>query len=51
MQFFASEGVRIAYIDLAPASGAGDPVLLIHGWLLWASGVVGLSSVLAGHVV
>jgi pimeloyl-ACP methyl ester carboxylesterase len=32
MQFFASDGVRIAYIDLAPASGAGDPVLLIHGF-------------------
>jgi pimeloyl-ACP methyl ester carboxylesterase len=32
MQFFDSDGVRIAYIDLAPASGAGDPVLLIHGF-------------------
>jgi pimeloyl-ACP methyl ester carboxylesterase len=32
MQFFASDGVRIAYIDVAPASGAGDPVLLIHGF-------------------
>src|SRR4051794_1072218 len=33
MQFFDSEGVRIAYIDVAPASsGAGDPVLLIHGF-------------------
>jgi pimeloyl-ACP methyl ester carboxylesterase len=32
MQFFASDGVRIAYIDIAPASGAGDPVLLIHGF-------------------
>jgi pimeloyl-ACP methyl ester carboxylesterase len=32
MQFFDSDGVRIAYIDVAPASGAGDPVLLIHGF-------------------
>jgi pimeloyl-ACP methyl ester carboxylesterase len=32
MQFFDSDGVRLAYIDAAPASGAGDPVLLIHGF-------------------
>jgi pimeloyl-ACP methyl ester carboxylesterase len=32
MQFFDSDGVRIAYIDVAPASGAGDPVLLVHGF-------------------
>ncbi len=32
MQFFDSDGVRIAYIDFAPASGAGDPVLLVHGF-------------------
>ena len=32
MQFFDSDGVRIAYIDVAPTSGAGDPVLLIHGF-------------------
>src|SRR3712207_5747961 len=42
MQFFDSDGVRIAYIDVAPASGAGDPVLLIHGFgsnhaVNWAS--------------
>jgi pimeloyl-ACP methyl ester carboxylesterase len=32
MQFFDSDGVRIAFIDVPPASGAGDPVLLIHGF-------------------
>ena len=32
MQSFDSDGVRIAYIDVAPQSGAGDPVLLIHGF-------------------
>jgi pimeloyl-ACP methyl ester carboxylesterase len=32
MQFFSSDGVRIAYIDVAPDTGAGDPVLLIHGF-------------------
>jgi len=32
MDFFDSDGVRIAYIDVAPSSGAGDPVLLIHGF-------------------
>jgi len=32
MQFFDSDGVRIAYIDVAPTSGAGNPVLLIHGF-------------------
>ena len=32
MQHFNSDGVEIAYIDIAPAEGAGDPVLLIHGF-------------------
>jgi pimeloyl-ACP methyl ester carboxylesterase len=32
MQFFDSDGVRIAFIDVAPSQGAGDPVLLIHGF-------------------
>jgi len=32
MQSFDSDGVRIAYVDAAPASGAGDPVFLIHGF-------------------
>lgn len=32
MDVFDSNGVAIAYIDVAPASGAGDPVLLIHGF-------------------
>ena len=32
MQTFESDGVRIAYIDVAPAEGAGDPILLIHGF-------------------
>ncbi|HYF57192.1 MAG TPA: alpha/beta hydrolase [Salinarimonas sp.] len=32
MHDFLSDGVRIAYIDIAPAQGPGDPVLLIHGF-------------------
>src|SRR3712207_634217 len=32
MKFFDSNGVRIAYIDVVPDSGAGDPVLLVHGF-------------------
>ncbi|WP_298952430.1 alpha/beta fold hydrolase [uncultured Methylobacterium sp.] len=32
MQTFDSAGVPIAYLDAAPADGAGDPVLLIHGF-------------------
>ena len=32
MDFFSSDGVRIAYLDAAPASGSGDPVVLVHGF-------------------
>jgi pimeloyl-ACP methyl ester carboxylesterase len=32
MQFFDSGGVRIAFIDVAPADGSAEPVLLIHGF-------------------
>src|SRR5215212_6665389 len=32
MQSFSSDGVRIAYIDVAPDTGRGDPILLIHGF-------------------
>ncbi|GJD56195.1 alpha/beta fold hydrolase [Methylobacterium dankookense] len=32
MQSFDSDGVRIAYIDVAPQGGSGDPILLIHGF-------------------
>ena len=32
MQFFDSDGVHIAYIDVAPTSSAGDSILLIHGF-------------------
>jgi len=34
MQTFFSDGVRIAFVDEAPASAEGkaDPVLLIHGF-------------------
>ncbi len=32
MQFFDSDGVRIAFVDVPPASGGGDPILLIHGF-------------------
>lgn len=32
MHSFVSGGVRLAYIDIAPAEGPGDPILLIHGF-------------------
>jgi pimeloyl-ACP methyl ester carboxylesterase len=32
MRFFNSNGVSIAYIDVPPHEGEGDPVLLIHGF-------------------
>jgi pimeloyl-ACP methyl ester carboxylesterase len=32
MQFFSSDGVRIAYVDVAPVAGVGDPVVLVHGF-------------------
>jgi pimeloyl-ACP methyl ester carboxylesterase len=33
MEFFASDGVRIAYVDVAPAAAdRGEPILLIHGF-------------------
>ncbi|MGV7031449.1 alpha/beta fold hydrolase [Methylobacterium symbioticum] len=32
MQSFDSDGVRIAYIDVPPQGGSGDPILLIHGF-------------------
>lgn len=32
MQSFDSDGVEIAYIDVPATSGAGDPILLIHGF-------------------
>ena len=32
MQSFDSHGVRIAYIDVPPEAGHGDPILLIHGF-------------------
>ena len=33
MHFFSSDGVRIAYIDLAPTGeDRGEPILLIHGF-------------------
>jgi pimeloyl-ACP methyl ester carboxylesterase len=32
MQTFSSDGVRIAFIDEPPDAGAGDPVLLMHGF-------------------
>ena len=32
MQFFSHNGVRIAFIDVAPGAGRGDPILLIHGF-------------------
>ncbi|WP_430914095.1 alpha/beta fold hydrolase [Methylobacterium sp. sgz302541] len=32
MQTFDSDGVAIAYIDVPATAGAGDPILLIHGF-------------------
>ncbi|MBZ6075486.1 alpha/beta fold hydrolase [Microvirga puerhi] len=32
MRFFNSDGVIIAYVDIAPEGGAGEPILLIHGF-------------------
>src|SRR3712207_1866510 len=32
MEFFDSDGVRIAFIDVPPSKAPGDPVLLIHGF-------------------
>jgi pimeloyl-ACP methyl ester carboxylesterase len=32
MRFFNSNGVSIAYIDVAPDEGHGDPILLVHGF-------------------
>ena len=32
MHRFSSDGVGIAYIDQTPAEGAGDPVVLVHGF-------------------
>lgn len=32
MRFFNSNGVSIAYIDVPPHEGQGDPILLIHGF-------------------
>lgn len=32
MQFFHHDGFELAFLDRKPASGAGDPVLMIHGF-------------------
>ena len=32
MRFFNSDGVNIAYVDIAPEGGEGEPILLIHGF-------------------
>jgi pimeloyl-ACP methyl ester carboxylesterase len=32
MQRFSSDGVSIAYIDQRPAAGAGEPIVLVHGF-------------------
>ncbi|MCB8822670.1 alpha/beta fold hydrolase [Microvirga rosea] len=32
MRFFNSDGVSIAYVDIAPEGGQGEPILLIHGF-------------------
>ncbi len=32
MQVFSNAGVEIAFIDLQPEAGAGEPILLIHGF-------------------
>ncbi|MDP3898138.1 MAG: alpha/beta hydrolase [Mesorhizobium sp.] len=32
VDFFTHEGFRLAFLDAMPASGSGEPVLLIHGF-------------------
>lgn len=32
MQFFSHDGFELAFLDRQPASGGGDPVLMIHGF-------------------
>jgi pimeloyl-ACP methyl ester carboxylesterase len=32
LQFFRHDGFDLAYLDRPPASGSGDPVLMIHGF-------------------
>src|SRR5687768_11160856 len=32
MQSFSSGGVRIAFVDVPPETGAADPVVLVHGF-------------------
>ncbi len=32
MRYFNSKGVNIAYVDVPPHEGQGDPILLIHGF-------------------
>ena len=32
MEVFESAGVRIAYLDAAPTSGVGEPIVLVHGF-------------------
>ncbi|WP_112664495.1 alpha/beta fold hydrolase [Microvirga flavescens] len=32
MRFFNSNGISIAYVDVLPEEGHGDPILLIHGF-------------------
>lgn len=32
MQTFDSDGVAIAFVDAAPEGGAGEPILLVHGF-------------------
>src|SRR3712207_9051579 len=32
MRYFNSDGVSIAYIDVPPHEGQGEPILLIHGF-------------------
>ena len=32
MDSFSSAGLRIAYLDAPPASGSGEPIVLVHGF-------------------
>ncbi len=32
IRHFVSDGVRIAFVDAAPESGAGEPIVLVHGF-------------------
>ncbi|MDR1827053.1 MAG: alpha/beta hydrolase [Methylobacteriaceae bacterium] len=56
MQYYVSNGAEIAFSDITPASGTGDPIVLIHGFASnhtanWISTLWGKTLVEAGYRV